>query len=152
MIGAGTGVAPFRGFLQELNQSVSAGSTGQQQREAMLFFGCRNENDYLYRSELEESASSASIELHVAFSRPKLSKQDSKKYYVQDLLWEHRNRVWELLQVGAHIYVCGDGRHMAKDVDAKLCSIAVDCGGMNEDDAIALLERLQKKDKYLQDV
>merc|ERR1711912_89081 len=51
MIGAGTGVAPFRGFLQELNQSVSAGSTGQQQREAMLFFGCRNENDYLYRSE-----------------------------------------------------------------------------------------------------
>jgi cytochrome P450/NADPH-cytochrome P450 reductase len=148
MIGPGTGVAPFRGFIQELNVEA------EQRRQAMLFFGCRNEKDYLYRSELE----SASIELHVAFSRPDTgdgSSQNNSKtpQYVQDLLWENRDRVWQLLlEEGAHIYVCGDGRHMAKDVDATLCRIAVESGNMNENDAIAYFEQLQKNGGYLQDV
>lgn len=138
LVGAGTGVAPFRGFLHELNKS-------KEYRPAMLFFGCRNENDYLYRSELESS----SVELHVAFSRPNSAKVS--RNYVQDLLWEHRNRVWKLFQDGAHMYVCGDAR-MAKGVDERLCRIAMDQGKMNEENAITFFEQLQKNHKYLQDV
>lgn len=143
MIGPGTGVAPFRGFLQELNTQQE-----QHRREAMLFFGCRNKKDYLYRSELE---SSSSVELHVAFSRPIAS---DNSQYVQDLMWECRDRVWELMEKGACIYVCGDGRHMAKDVDKALCQIAMAASNstMNETEAVAFLEELQKNGKYLQDV
>ena len=144
MIGPGTGVAPFRGFIQALG----AEKTNNQQRPAMLFFGCRNEKDYLYRSELE----SAPLELSVAFSRPTKATPHSQKQYVQDLLWLRRERVWKLLEDGAHIYVCGDGRYMAKDVDNTLHRIAVECGKMNEADAIAYYEKLQRNDGYLQDV
>ena len=114
----------------------------------MLFFGCRNKKDYLYRSELE---SSSSVELHVAFSRPIAS---DNSQYVQDLMWECRDRVWELMEKGACIYVCGDGRHMAKDVDKALCQIAMAASNstMNETEAVAFLEELQKNGKYLQDV
>lgn len=139
MIGPGTGLAPFRGFLQELQLEAK-------QRQAMLFFGCRNEKDYIYRSELE----SAPIDLHVAFSRP--ANGSKKSQYVQDLLWESRDRVWQLLKEGAYIYVCGDGRYMAKDVDKTLCRIAAESGNLNEEDAIAFFEQLQKNGCYLQDV
>lgn len=150
MIGPGTGLAPFRGFLQELN---SEAAEQREHRQAMLFFGCRNENDYLYRSELELSESSSSIELHVAFSRPTSNASKKLPQYVQDLLWENRNRVWQLLKVGAHIYVCGDGRYMAKDVDTTMCRIIVaESGTMNEQDAIQFLEDLQTTGGYLQDV
>merc|ERR1712176_787713 len=146
MIGPGTGVAPFRGFIQELNMEE------ENQRQAMLFFGCRNEGDYLYRSELE----SAAIELHVAFSRPDVGGstkiKSRKRQYVQDLLWENRDDVWQVLEQGAHVYVCGDGRHMAKDVDKTLLRIAVESGKMNESGAIAYFEELQKNGAYLQDV
>lgn len=147
MIGPGTGVAPFRGFIQELNMA------GGQNRRAMLFFGCRNEKDYLYRSELE----AASIELYVAFSRPNVEEildpnSFKKSQYVQDLLWENRDNVWQALKQGAHVYVCGDGRNMAKDVDKTLLRIAIESGKMNEDDAIAYFEELQKNGAYLQDV
>ncbi len=137
MIVPGTGLAPFRGFVQELNAA-------NDNRKAMLFFGCRNQGDYLYRSELE---SSESIELHVAFSR-----SDKPRQYVQDLMWKHRNSVWELVEAGAYIYVCGDGRHMAKDVDKTLCQIAATIGKMVESDAIGLFEQLQEEGRYLQDV
>merc|ERR1712124_186241 len=96
---------------------------------------------YLDRSELE---SSSSVELHVAFSRPITNSKKSQ--YVQDLLWENRNRVWQLIDQVAHIFVCGDGRHMAKDVDAKLCKIvAAESRKINEKDAINFLEELQNK-------
>lgn len=150
MIGPGTGLAPFRGFLQELR---SEAAEQQEHRQAMLFFGCRNENDYLYRSELESSESSSAIELHVAFSRPNSNASKKPPQYVQDLLWENRYRVWQLLKVGAHIYVCGDGRYMAKDVDTTLCRIIVaESGTMNEQSAIEFLEDLQTIGGYLQDV
>merc|ERR1711862_514502 len=147
MIGAGTGVAPFRGFIQVL--TVEA----QQCRQAMLFFGCRNQKDYLYRSELE----SAPVELHVAFSRPDTtlvssSNNSKKKQYVQDSLWENRDRVWQLMKEGAHIFVCGDGRYMAKCVDQTLFRITVECGSMNENDAIEHFEQLEKTGDYVQDV
>jgi len=162
MIGPGTGVAPFRGFVQALDAEEQQQQQQQHQqrrrrRPAMLFFGCRNEKDYLYRSELE----AAPLELHTAFSRPistttttttSTSKKKNKQY-VQDLLWQHRDRVWKLLQHdGAHIYVCGDGRYMAKDVDNTLHRIAVECGKMNQSRAIMFFETLQENDRYLQDV
>jgi len=146
MIGPGTGVAPFRGFVQALEAEEG-------QRPATLFFGCRNEMDHLYRSELETSTK---LELHTAFSRPITSHsttKSKKKEYVQDLLWKHRDRVWEMLQHNeAHIYVCGDGRHMAKDVDNTLHRIAEESGKMSQSDAITFFETLQKNDRYLQDV
>ena len=141
MIGPGTGLAPFRGFVQELNAEAQ-----HYRREAILFFGCRNEKDYLYRCELE---SAESIDLHVAFSRPT---SDQRRQYVQDLMWKHRDRVWDLLEAGAYVYVCGDGRRMAKDVDKTLCQIAVAIGEVSDSDAVALFERLQKEGRYLQDV
>ena len=141
MIGPGTGLAPFCGFVQELNAEAQ-----HYRREAILFFGCRNEKDYLYRCELE---SAESIDLHVAFSRPT---SDQRRQYVQDLMWKHRDRVWDLLEAGAYVYVCGDGRRMAKDVDKTLCQIAVAIGEVSDSDAVALFERLQKEGRYLQDV
>jgi sulfite reductase alpha subunit-like flavoprotein len=146
MIGPGTGVAPFRGFVQALEAEEG-------QRPATLFFGCRNEKDYLYRSELEASTK---LELHTAFSRPITSDSTTmskKKEYVQDLLWKNRDQVWEMLQHNeAHIYICGDGRHMAKDVDNTLHRIAEESGKMSQSDAITFFETLQENDRYLQDV
>ena len=145
MIGPGTGIAPFRGFYQAIE---AAEKETQRRRPAMLFFGCRNEQDYLYQSELE----SAPIELHVAFSRPTTT-PNTKKKYVQDLLWSNRDRVWKYLEEEkAHIYICGDGRYMAKDVDNTLHRIAKECGHMSESDAIAFYDALQGNNRYLQDV
>jgi len=142
MIGPGTGIAPFRGFYQAIEAEKET-----RRRPAMLFFGCRNEQDYLYQSELE----SAPIELQVAFSRP--TTPNTKKKYVQDLLWSNRDRVWKYLEEEkAHIYVCGDGRYMAKDVDNTLHRIARECGNMSESDAIAFYDELQGINRYLQDV
>lgn len=143
MIGPGTGIAPFRGFYQAIEAEKET-----RRRPAMLFFGCRNEQDYLYRSELE---SAKFIELLVAYSRP--TTPDTKKQYVQDLLWSNRERVWKYLkEEKAHIYICGDGRYMAKDVDNTLHRIARECGNMSENDAIAFYDELQGNNRYLQDV
>ena len=143
MIGAGVGLAPFRGFIQAMN--VEAGD----HRRAMLFFGCRNENDYIYRSELE----SAQLELQVAFSRPTDATPNSEKQYVQDLLWLDRDRVWKYLKKErAHIYICGDGRYMAKCVDQTLHRIAVERGNMNKNDAVEFFEQLERIGGYSQDI
>ena len=139
MIGPGTGIAPFRGFLQELHDT----------RPGMLFFGCRNETDFLYKNELQEltSGGNSSIELHVAFSRP----THGQGAYVQDLLWKHRREVWKLLSQKAHVYVCGDGT-MAKDVDRMLCQIAMDGSNTTNAEAQSFLRDLQEQGRYLQDV
>jgi len=148
MIGPGTGLAPFRGFIQALEAEEK--NRPKQGRPAMLFFGCRNEMDYLYRSELESK--NPVVDLQVAFSRPTENTPNSQKQYVQDLLWQDRMRVWNLLKSGAYVYVCGDGRYMAKDVDKTLHQIAVECGEMKEKDAVAFFENLQQTNGYLQDV
>lgn len=136
MIGPGTGIAPFRGFLQEL----------QGPRPGMLFFGCRNEADFLYKNELQELTSSG-MDLHVAFSRP----TNGQGAYVQDLLWKHRRLVRKLLSQKAHVYVCGDGA-MAKDVDRMLCQIVMDGGKTTTAEAELFWKDLQEQGRYLQDV
>lgn len=95
--------------------------------------------------------------MQVTFSCPTTAAASSqnhpeKSQYVKDFMWENRNRIWQLPKEGAYIYVCGDGCHMAKDVDETLCQIAVESGNMNENDGIAVFEQLQKKGGYLQDV
>ena len=98
MIGPGTGLAPFRAFLQERQLQAAE---GKKLGPAMLFFGCRHpDQDFFYRQELEALAAKGLVELHVAFSR-----HGGEKTYVQDLLRKHRSRVWELIEAGG-AYLC----------------------------------------------
>ena len=116
MIGPGTGLAPFRGFLQERASQKASGKT---LGPAMLFFGCRHpEQDFLYADELKDFADQNVSELHVAFSRG-----SGPKTYVQDLIAAQKDRVWSLIEQGAVIFVCGDGGKMEPDVKRKLMDI-----------------------------
>lgn len=141
MVGPGTGLAPFRGFIQAMKDEGGS-------REAALFFGCRTADDYIYREELEAALRQGILtDLHVAFSR-----LTGEKVYVQDKLWEARERVWEMLKAGGRIYVCGDARSMAKDVDSTLIRIAKECGDMSAPEAEQLVLQLSAEERYLQDV
>ncbi len=105
MVGPGTGVAPFRGFLAERSIVRAGGAT---LGAAMLFFGCRHPNeDYLYRDELETFAADGIVDLNVAFSR-----YNGTKTYVQHLIAQRADTIWHLLENDAHVYVCGDGSAM----------------------------------------
>jgi cytochrome P450 / NADPH-cytochrome P450 reductase len=116
MIGPGTGLAPFRGFLRE---RAALRAQGRTLGPAMLFFGCRHpEHDFIYADELKEQAASGIVDLHVAFSR-----HDGKKTYVQDLLMQQADRVRGLIDQGAIVYVCGDGGRMEPDVKRTLASM-----------------------------
>src|SRR5439155_24179175 len=111
MIGPGTGLEPFRGFLQErATRKAKAATLGP----AMLFFGCRHpDQDFLYADELKKFASDGVSELHTAFSRA-----DGPKTYVQNLVAAQKDNVWSLIEQGAVIFVCGDGGKMEPDVKA----------------------------------
>ncbi len=145
MVGPGTGLAPFRGFLQERAAQRTA---GREVGPSMMFFGCRHEaKDYLYREELEAFARDGVAELHVAFSR-----MQAQKVYVQDLLRERRQRVWALLQEGAVVYVCGDASRMEPEVRSAIVAITIACGEMNEASARRHVDDLVAVGRYLVDV
>ena len=121
MIGPGTGLAPFRGFLRE---RAALKAQGRSLGPAMLFFGCRHpEQDFIYADELAEHACAGVVDLHVAFSR-----HDGKKTYVQDLLKDQADRVRGLIEQGAIVYVCGDGGRMEPDVKRALAAIHGEAG------------------------
>ena len=112
-VGPGTGVAPMIGFLEE-REALQAG--GAALGPALLFFGCRNEDDFLFKDRLEGWVGTGVLTgLHVAFSRP-AEGAARPKAYVQDLLAREAAAVWPLLAGGGHFYVCGDARRMAPDV------------------------------------
>ncbi len=142
MVGPGTGVAPFRGFLQERR---ALGHTGRN----WLFFGERNSaTDFYYADELTGLRDAGVLtELTCAFSR-----DQRQKVYVQDRLRERAARVWEWLEDGAHFYVCGDARRMAADVDVALRDIITSQSGMSDDDAVAYLKAMTKQRRYVRDV
>jgi cytochrome P450/NADPH-cytochrome P450 reductase len=145
MIGPGTGLAPFRGFLQE---RAALRARGAVLGPAMLFFGCRHpDRDYLYRDELEAHAAGGIAELHVAFSR-----LGDTKTYVQHRIEEQADRVWELLEAGAVIYVCGDGSRMEPDVRAALGGLFRRKTGGDEAAAQAWLDGLTTAGRYHLDV
>ncbi|OLL96992.1 Sulfite reductase [NADPH] flavoprotein alpha-component [Pseudonocardia sp. Ae406_Ps2] len=141
MIGPGTGVAPFRAFLQE---RAARGARG---RNWLLFGDRRSDHDFLYRSELLGWASDGLLaHLDLAFSR-----DQPEKVYVQDRMREHGARLYAWLKEGAHLYVCGDASRMARDVDAALHEIlAAHTGG--EDGAAEFVADLKRGKRYLRDV
>ncbi|MFJ2903777.1 molybdopterin-dependent oxidoreductase [Streptomyces sp. NPDC087212] len=142
MIGPGTGVAPFLGFLE---QRRALGHRGP----AWLFFGAQHRaTDFLYRDELASFLADLTLtRLDTAFSRDQRA-----KVYVQDRMREHGALLWSWLRDGAHIYVCGDAARMAKDVDRALRDLAVRHGGLDEPAATAHLKQLAADRRYVRDV
>jgi cytochrome P450/NADPH-cytochrome P450 reductase len=140
MIGPGTGLAPFRGFLQERAVQIARGAMPG---EAMLFFGCRHpEQDFIYAEELHGWAARGVAQLHTAFSRA-----GERKVYVQDLVRAQAAQVWRLLGEGAIVYVCGDGSRMEPDVRRALSDIAREHG----EDA-GWMDRMIADRRYVLDV
>jgi cytochrome P450/NADPH-cytochrome P450 reductase len=145
MIGPGTGLAPFRGFLQErAAQKAKSAVLGP----AMLFFGCRHpDQDYLYADELKAFAADGITELHTAFSRA-----EGPKTYVQNLVTAQQDRVWSLIENGAIIYVCGDGGKMEPDVKAALVAIYRQRKAADADAALRWIDDMGTKNRYVLDV
>ncbi len=142
MVGPGTGVAPFRAFLQDRKASGASGKN-------WLFFGeQRRSSDFLYEKELEAfQADGVLTRLDVAFSR-----DQAEKIYVQHKMKEASKEIYAWLEEGAHFFVCGDGARMAKDVDSELQAIVAREGGKTPEEAIAYVENLKKTKRYKRDV
>jgi len=142
MVGPGTGLAPFRGFLQEREATGAAGRN-------WLVFGHRNyTHDFLYQLELQDWLESNLLtRLDVAFSR-----DQPEKRYVQNTLWDARRELYAWLREGAALYVCGDANAMAKDVHAMLLRILADQGNQDEAAAKAELDAIRRDGRYLRDV
>ena len=142
MIGPGTGVAPFRAFMQERE---AIGATGRN----WLVFGHRNyTHDFLYQLEWQEWLKTGLLtRLDVAFSR-----DQPTRHYVQHALWDARKALYAWLQDGAALYVCGDANAMAKDVHAMLLHILADQGAQDEAAAKAALDAIRRDGRYLRDV
>ena len=142
MVGPGTGIAPFRAFIEERQTTGAPGKN-------WLFFGDRSQKtDYLYGNEWETYRKDGILnELDLAWSR-----DQSEKVYVQHKMLEKGAELWKWLQDGAVFYVCGDASRMAKDVDQALRTIAQQHGSMNEEEATIWIKALQKEKRYLKDV
>jgi sulfite reductase (NADPH) flavoprotein alpha-component len=142
MIGPGTGVAPYRGFVQE---RAAAGSKGRQ----WLFFGARHlDSEFLYQTEWLEALKRGTLtRLDVAFSR-----DQSQKIYVQQRLRERGAELFRWLEDGACLYVCGDAEHMAPDVHNALVEIVAQHGGRDPDAAEEYVRGLAQDKRYLRDV
>ena len=142
MVGPGTGIAPFRAFLEE---RAATGAKGKN----WLFFGDqKRETDFLFQGEIEDYlASSVLTNLSLAFSR-----DQAEKIYVQTRMLEQGAQLWQWLDEGAHFTVCGDASRMAKDVDAALHKIIAEHGGKGEEGAKAYVAQMSKDGRYGRDV
>ena len=141
MIGPGTGVAPFRAFMQERLATNAKG-------KSWLFFGERNEKtDFFYKDFWNELEIAGNFRLDVAFSR-----DQQHKVYVQHKMQENAKDIFLWLQEGAYIYVCGDAHKMAKDVDHCLLSIIKEEGRFSDEEAKGYMKELKKNKRYLRDV
>ncbi len=142
MVGPGTGIAPFRAFLQERAANQSPGRN-------WLFFGAQHAaTDFLYEDELKKYADAGVLtKLSLAFSR-----DQSEKIYVQHRMLENSAEIWAWLNEGAYFYVCGDAKRMAADVDHALTEIVMAEGGMAAEAAKAWVKKLAQDGRYLRDV
>ncbi|MBI1244062.1 MAG: sulfite reductase subunit alpha [Alphaproteobacteria bacterium] len=142
MVGPGTGVAPFRAFLEERQASGARGKN-------WLFFGDQHEKcDFIYRKEIEGWLDDGTLtRLDLAFSR-----DGDRKVYVQDRMRDAGAEIWSWLKAGAHFYVCGDASRMARDVDAALQAIVAEHGGMDAAAAKSFVQKLAADRRYQRDV
>jgi sulfite reductase (NADPH) flavoprotein alpha-component len=142
MIGPGTGIAPFRAFLHDRRATGAPGKN-------WLFFGHqRSECDFFYADELNAMKTSGLLtRLSLAWSR-----DGDKKFYVQDRMREVGREVWTWMAEGANIYICGDAKRMAKDVERALVDIVAQFGARSTDEAVAFVAELKKKGRFQQDV
>jgi sulfite reductase (NADPH) flavoprotein alpha-component len=141
MVGPGTGVAPFRAFVQERRAVEAKG-------RSWLFFGDRQfTHDFLYQLDWQEALKDGALSrMDVAFSR-----DTPEKVYVQNKLWDQRRDLIEWLDGGAHFYVCGDAKAMAKDVRATLVSAYADVKALTPEAAEQIVAGLERDKRYLQD-
>jgi sulfite reductase (NADPH) flavoprotein alpha-component len=142
MVGPGTGIAPFRAFLQERQATGASGKN-------WLFFGDQTRAaDFLYESQLTAWQKQALLtRLDLAFSR-----DQARKVYVQHLMLDNAAELWAWLDQGAHFYVCGDATRMAKDVDEALHRIVETAGGKTPEEAKSFVAQLKKEKRYQRDV
>lgn len=142
MVGPGTGIAPFRAFVQE---RAGRGGKGRD----WVFFGDQHEaTDFLYAEEWKDYLANGDVDrLDLAWSR-----DQAEKVYVQDKMRESGAEMWSWLENGAIFYVCGDAKRMAKDVDKALHDIAAEHGNMSEEDAVTFVKQLKKDKRYQRDV
>lgn len=141
MIGPGTGVAPYRAFMQE---RVAQNTQG----ENWLFFGERNQaTDFFYEEEWQKWVEQGKLRLDLAFSRDQV-----EKLYVQHRLEQRGAEIFSWIKKGAHLYICGDAHQMAKDVEETLCRIVEQHGGKSPVDAKNFLKQMRKERKLLLDV
>jgi len=142
MVGPGTGIAPFRGFLHDRQARGATGSN-------WLFFGEQHQaTDFYYSDEIDGWRRSGHLDrLNLAFSRDQAS-----KIYVQHRMIEEGADLWRWIEGGAHFYVCGDASRMAKDVDAALKQIVASHGGMTQDTAVDYVAQMQQDRRYVRDV
>ncbi len=143
MIGPGTGVAPFRGFLQHRE---AQGATGRN----WLFFGARHfQSEFLYQAEWQDAVKKGVLNrLDLAFSRDRSIARE----YVQDRIRRVGKDLYAWLEGGAYLYVCGDAEQMAPDVHAALVEVVAQHGGVDRENAEAYVRRLGDERRYLRDV
>ncbi|MBC2604580.1 sulfite reductase subunit alpha [Pelagicoccus albus] len=142
MVGPGTGIAPFRAYLEERDATNASGKN-------WLFFGDQHAaSDFLYEEQLSQYLESGVLtRLETAFSR-----DQEKKIYVQDRMLEHGKELYAWLEQGGHFYVCGDASRMAKDVDSALHQVVAEYGNKSIEEAEAYVEAMKKSKRYLRDV
>jgi len=147
MVGPGTGLAPFRGFIQERQEQKKGGcKTG----ETVMFFGCRSKSyDYIYQADLEAAEADGSLtNLLVAFSR-----DQAEKVYVQHLVEQQAALIYRLLiEEGGHFYICGDAAEMARDVQAALLKAVETAGGLSTEEAGKKIQELKDSHRFQLDV
>ena len=141
MVGPGTGVAPFRAFVQERRATEAPG-------KSWLFFGDRTfTHDFLYQLDWQEALNGGALTwMDVAFSR-----DTPEKVYVQHKIWDRRAELVEWLDKGAYFYVCGDAKAMAKDVRAALVQAYADVKSLSPEAAEQAVATLEREKRYLQD-
>src|SRR5262249_54154066 len=143
-VGPGTGIAPFRGFLQE---RAALQDKGAKLGKALLFFGCRNPDDSLYQEELQAWVDQGVTTLYTAFSRL----EGQSKIYVQDQITAHADEVWQMIQDGAIIYVCGDASRMEPAVHRALGEIYQAKTGASQKEAEVWCSQMEHANRYLAD-